>query len=70
MFLFDVILCRLVGKVAAENGHKWIYSDTQNGHESNYVSPWNASIDHVMNFLFCCNILNVLISFSFYNYVF
>ncbi|WJX15936.1 hypothetical protein P8452_06028 [Trifolium repens] len=36
----------LVGKVAAENGHKWIYSDTQNGCESNYVSPWNASIDH------------------------
>ncbi|CAK8569475.1 unnamed protein product [Lathyrus sativus] len=36
----------LVGKVAADNGHKWIYSDTQNGCESNYTGPWNASIDH------------------------
>lgn len=35
-----------MGKVAADNGHKWIYSDTQNGCESNYTGPWNASIDH------------------------
>lgn len=41
-----IIFCRLVGKVAADNGHKWIYSDTQNGCESNYAGPWNASIDH------------------------
>jgi hypothetical protein len=52
MFLFDIILCRLVGKVVAENGHKWIYSDTQNGHESNYVGPWMLQIDHVRFFKF------------------
>lgn len=41
-----------MGKVAADNGHKWVYSDTQNGCEANYVGPWNASIDHVRDVVF------------------
>lgn len=36
----------LLGKVAADNGHKWVYSDTQNGCEPSYIGAWNASIDH------------------------
>ncbi|RDX79611.1 Protein RICE SALT SENSITIVE 3, partial [Mucuna pruriens] len=36
----------LLGKVAADNSHKWVYSDTQNGCEPSYIGAWNASIDH------------------------
>ncbi|KAG4931605.1 hypothetical protein JHK82_048713 [Glycine max] len=36
----------LMGKVAADNNHKWVYSDTQNGCESSYIGAWNASMDH------------------------
>lgn len=36
-----------MGKVAADNNHKWVYSDTQNGCESSYIGAWNASMDHV-----------------------
>ncbi|MED6178137.1 hypothetical protein PIB30_104798 [Stylosanthes scabra] len=36
----------LLGKVAADNSHKWVYGDTQNGCESNYIGTWNSSIDH------------------------
>ncbi|KAL2318505.1 hypothetical protein Fmac_032381 [Flemingia macrophylla] len=36
----------LLGKVAADNSHKWVYRDTQNGCEPNYIGAWNSSIDH------------------------
>ncbi|QHN88234.1 hypothetical protein HN51_042329 [Arachis hypogaea] len=36
----------LLGKVAADNSHKWVYGDTQNGCESDYVGTWNSSSDH------------------------
>ncbi|XP_027333155.1 uncharacterized protein LOC113848007 isoform X2 [Abrus precatorius] len=36
----------LLGKVAADNSHKWVYSDTPNGSENNYIGAWNATIDH------------------------
>ncbi|KAK7321670.1 hypothetical protein VNO77_32529 [Canavalia gladiata] len=36
----------LLGKVAADNSHKWVYSDNQNGCEPSYVGAWNATIDH------------------------
>ncbi|KAK7383172.1 hypothetical protein VNO78_28844 [Psophocarpus tetragonolobus] len=36
----------ILGKVAADNSHKWVYSDTQNLCEPSYIGAWNASIDH------------------------
>ncbi|XP_057427580.1 uncharacterized protein LOC130720891 isoform X2 [Lotus japonicus] len=36
----------LMGKVAAENSHRWVYNDTQNGCKPSYNGSWNASIDH------------------------
>ncbi|MED6118512.1 hypothetical protein PIB30_003258 [Stylosanthes scabra] len=36
----------LLGKVAADNSHKWVYGDPQNGCESNYIGTWNSSMDH------------------------
>ncbi|KAK4786901.1 hypothetical protein SAY86_010734 [Trapa natans] len=36
----------LVGKVAADNSHKWVLRDSQSEPESNnFVSPWNMSIE-------------------------
>ncbi|KAK7283280.1 hypothetical protein RIF29_12696 [Crotalaria pallida] len=34
----------LLGKVASDNGHKWVYSDT-NECEPSYIASWNASIE-------------------------
>lgn len=42
--LFD---CRLVGKVAADNSHKWVFSDSPNENDPSFSSSWNASIDPV-----------------------
>ncbi|XP_061355602.1 protein RICE SALT SENSITIVE 3-like [Gastrolobium bilobum] len=35
----------LLGKVAADHSHKWIYSDTHNVCEPSYIASWNPSID-------------------------
>ncbi|XP_031399321.1 protein RICE SALT SENSITIVE 3-like isoform X2 [Punica granatum] len=35
----------LVGKVAADNSHKWVFRDSQNELESNFISSWNMSIE-------------------------
>ncbi|OIW14889.1 hypothetical protein TanjilG_30608 [Lupinus angustifolius] len=36
----------LLGKVASDNGHKWVYSDeTHNECEPSYIASWNASIE-------------------------
>ncbi|KAL9683487.1 hypothetical protein QQ045_015309 [Rhodiola kirilowii] len=35
----------LVGKVAAENGHKWVFSDSQSNNEANILPAWNVSLD-------------------------
>ncbi|KAI4316674.1 hypothetical protein L6164_024629 [Bauhinia variegata] len=35
----------LLGKVASDNSHKWVYRDNPNESEPSYVASWNASID-------------------------
>lgn len=35
----------LVGKVAADNSHKWVFSDSPNENDPSFSSSWNASID-------------------------
>ncbi|KAF7817471.1 protein RICE SALT SENSITIVE 3-like [Senna tora] len=35
----------LVGKVAVDNSHKWVYRDTPNESESSYIASWNASVE-------------------------
>ncbi|KAH1109712.1 hypothetical protein GLYMA_04G041700v4 [Glycine max] len=35
----------LVGKVAADNSHKWVYNESHNECESSYVASWNASVE-------------------------
>ncbi|XP_027356447.1 protein RICE SALT SENSITIVE 3-like [Abrus precatorius] len=35
----------LLGKVAADNSHKWVYNENHNECESSYIAPWNASVE-------------------------
>ncbi|KAL2637128.1 hypothetical protein AAZX31_06G039800 [Glycine max] len=35
----------LVGKVAADNSHKWVYNESHNECESSYIASWNASVE-------------------------
>ncbi|KAA8528501.1 hypothetical protein F0562_035856 [Nyssa sinensis] len=35
----------LVGKVAADNSHKWVFRDSPNENDPNFISSWNVSID-------------------------
>lgn len=35
----------LVGKVASDNSHKWVYSDSQTEHDPTFISSWNVSIE-------------------------
>ncbi|CAI9115838.1 OLC1v1016841C1 [Oldenlandia corymbosa var. corymbosa] len=35
----------LVGKVASDNSHKWVYRDCQNENDPNFVPSWSVSID-------------------------
>lgn len=39
--------CRLVGKVAADNSHKWVFKETPNESDPNLISSWNMSIEPV-----------------------
>ncbi|XP_043712169.1 uncharacterized protein LOC122660968 [Telopea speciosissima] len=35
----------LVGKVAADNSHKWVFRETQNGNDSNFISSWSGTME-------------------------
>ncbi|KAK7410059.1 hypothetical protein VNO78_00544 [Psophocarpus tetragonolobus] len=35
----------LVGKVAADNSHKWVYNENHNECEASYIASWNASVE-------------------------
>ncbi|KAF5817529.1 putative transcription factor MYC/MYB [Helianthus annuus] len=35
----------LIGKIAADNSHKWVFKDGLNEHDPSFISSWNASID-------------------------
>ncbi|XVF36331.1 hypothetical protein REPUB_Repub19eG0049100 [Reevesia pubescens] len=35
----------LVGKVAADNSHKWVYKETPNDNDPSFISSWNMSIE-------------------------
>ncbi|GLT58894.1 hypothetical protein SLA2020_317530 [Shorea laevis] len=35
----------VVGKVAAENSHKWVFKETPNDTDPTFISPWNMSIE-------------------------
>nr|GEU36661.1 hypothetical protein [Tanacetum cinerariifolium] len=35
----------LIGKVAADNSHRWVFKDGSNEHDPSFLSSWNASID-------------------------
>ncbi|CAK9135356.1 unnamed protein product [Ilex paraguariensis] len=38
----------LVGKVAADNSHKWVFGDSSNENDPTFISSWNVSIDPVV----------------------
>jgi hypothetical protein len=40
---------RLMGKVAADNSHKWVYREPME-HEISFISPWHGSLDPVSHF--------------------
>lgn len=42
--IFFVFFGRLVGKVAADNSHKWVFGDNPNENDPNFISSWNVSI--------------------------
>lgn len=35
----------LVGKVAADNSHKWVFKENPNESDPNLISSWNMSIE-------------------------
>ncbi|OMP03907.1 hypothetical protein COLO4_10120 [Corchorus olitorius] len=35
----------LVGKIAADNSHKWVYKEAPNENDPNFISSWNMSIE-------------------------
>ncbi|GMI91123.1 hypothetical protein HRI_002781600 [Hibiscus trionum] len=35
----------LVGKIAADNSHKWVYKETRNDNDPNFISSWNLFIE-------------------------
>ncbi|KAK1392431.1 Salt sensitive [Heracleum sosnowskyi] len=35
----------LIGKVAADNSHKWVFNDTPNVNDPSFTSSWNVSLD-------------------------
>ncbi|XP_050212861.1 uncharacterized protein LOC126664499 [Mercurialis annua] len=35
----------LVGKVAADNSHKWVFKETSNERDPNFISAWNTTIE-------------------------
>ncbi|KAK6938642.1 Transcription factor MYC/MYB N-terminal [Dillenia turbinata] len=37
----------LVGKVAADKSHKWVFKENPNEHDPNFMSSWNVSIEPV-----------------------
>lgn len=41
--------CRLIGKVAADNSHRWVFKDGSNEQSTDpsFLSSWNATIDPV-----------------------
>ena len=42
--------CRLMGKVAVDNSHKWVYKEPLEN-EISFLSPWHASLDPVSSSL-------------------
>lgn len=44
------IACRLVGKVAADNSHKWVFRDTPNEGDPSFISSWNVTTEPVSKF--------------------
>lgn len=59
--------CRLVGKVAADNSHKWVLRDTGNESDPNFISSWNMSMEPVRQVtqLHCFRVATVDASLSF-----
>lgn len=42
---------RLMGKVAADSSHKWVYREPVE-HEISFLSPWQGSLDPVSRIIF------------------
>ena len=40
------LACRMMGKVAVDNSHKWVYKEPLEN-EISFLSPWHASLDPV-----------------------
>lgn len=38
---------RAVGKVAADNNHKWVFRESPTEKDPNFNTSWNVSIDRV-----------------------
>lgn len=43
--------CRLVGKVAAENSHKWVFKEATKETDPIFISSWNTSLEPVIQSL-------------------
>jgi hypothetical protein len=39
--------CRLIGKVAADHGHKWVFQEAQEQETINLIASWSSSADSV-----------------------
>lgn len=39
--------CRLIGKVAADHSHKWVFQEAQQEHDVNLITSWSSAADSV-----------------------
>jgi hypothetical protein len=39
--------CRLIGKVAADHSHKWVFKEPPEQQETNLISSWSNPADSV-----------------------
>ncbi|KAF2324343.1 hypothetical protein GH714_012683 [Hevea brasiliensis] len=53
----------LVGKVAADNSHKWVFRETPSESDPNFISSWNMSIEPIVEDLNL--VINVQRKFSY-----
>lgn len=66
-----VYVCRLVGKVAADNSHKWVFSDAASDGDPSLISSWNLSIEPVRQSLqFLCTTFSSHVKYTTLNLTF
>lgn len=47
-----------MGRVAADNGHKWVFKDSPTENDPSFITTWNVSLDLVMVPIPACSLIS------------